>query len=154
MSSMGGYIESKCFSCRKATGVCKCSWAESFTPVKGWDAEPTKIHMFAHDDVDSFLVRECPEYEQGHDDVKLDEMDVHNLACAAILQAVEDWKALEYGKIEARKFLNQRIKKSDLIAFFYCREFKMLLHMALPEYTPDQIRRALRVPNRVWGVVR
>ena len=86
--------------------------------------------------------------------LNLDEMDVHNLACAAILQAVEDWKALEYGKIEARKFLNQRIEKSKLLAFFYSRKFEMLLHMALPEYTPDQIRRALRVPTRVWGVVR
>lgn len=146
------YRESKCFSCRKATGVCKCSWAESFTPVEGWNAEPTKIHMTGRVNIDSYLVWTCPQYERGHDKVSLDDGDIKKLACVILEQAVDDWKAIDYGAVEVRYFRNQRVKRSKLMDFFYSEKFDIIVHVALPDYTPEQIRAALKVPKRVWGV--
>lgn len=58
-----------CWDCEKACGG--CSWSKDFIPVKGWDAVPTKVrngttskkgeHIVSV--IDSFEVRECPEFE-------------------------------------------------------------------------------------------
>lgn len=47
-----------CRNCDKACG--KCSWSAIFMPVKGWDAEPTKINISGRRAIDSFLVKSCP----------------------------------------------------------------------------------------------
>jgi len=49
------YPETLCWFCDNALGG--CCWAESFTPVPGWDATPTRKNGD-----DSFLVTQCPEY--------------------------------------------------------------------------------------------
>lgn len=54
--------ESLCWGCNKCTGF--CPWSQDFTPVKGWDAEPTKIQTEIPDEyIDSFFVKSCPLYE-------------------------------------------------------------------------------------------
>lgn len=58
--------ETLCWDCQNAK--CGCSWSRTFTPVKGWVAEPTVITYKTGDilhKTDSFKVIECPEYREG-----------------------------------------------------------------------------------------
>ncbi len=55
-----------CWSCKNAYAH-KCPWFKNYTPVEGWDAEPTIIKYYnkfgekVKDD--SFLIKKCPLYE-------------------------------------------------------------------------------------------
>ena len=58
-----------CWSCKHAVPKmvdCKyvkgCSWSIEQKPVKGWAAEP---HHIATDDVYSYYVQACPQFEKG-----------------------------------------------------------------------------------------
>lgn len=54
--------ESLCWGCNKCTGF--CSWSQDFTPVKGWDAIPTKIQTEEPGVyIDSYFIKKCPEFE-------------------------------------------------------------------------------------------
>lgn len=61
--------ETLCWECRHATnpeGV--CPWSRSFIPVPGWDAKPHTLYVSARyqkHQIKSFLVRQCPLYEEG-----------------------------------------------------------------------------------------
>lgn len=58
--------ETICWCC--ANSACSgCSWALDFTPVPGWDAEPTKIKAHTTQagavkiyEIDSYKVKQCP----------------------------------------------------------------------------------------------
>ena len=54
-----------CWKCKNA--CVGCSWSDSFTPVEGWTAKPTKInHDYAdgrHYVIDSYRVDYCPQFE-------------------------------------------------------------------------------------------
>ena len=54
--------EQPCCTCGKAYGG--CSWSRNFTPVAGWEANPTIIN---HGDriMESYEILYCPEYERG-----------------------------------------------------------------------------------------
>ena len=57
--------ETLCWDCKNACGG--CSWSRTFTPVKGWVAEPTKLkgsHEYSAI-IDSYKIFECPEFERG-----------------------------------------------------------------------------------------
>ena len=45
--------ETLCWNCKRACGANKCTWAECFRPVAGWDAEKTEL---------GYLVKSCPQY--------------------------------------------------------------------------------------------
>lgn len=58
--------ETRCWSCRRA--IFGCSWSRDFRPVEGWRAIPTKLCGFgtkAETGIQSYLVLDCPEYEEG-----------------------------------------------------------------------------------------
>lgn len=50
-----------CWRCRKYAGG--CSWSRSFTPIPGWEAEPTTLMRGAP----SYRIIRCPEYEPDGD---------------------------------------------------------------------------------------
>lgn len=58
----------KCWTCENATG--KCSWTEfdsetgkiKFQPVPGWDAKPTRRRLCGKTIMESYEVRDCPQY--------------------------------------------------------------------------------------------
>ena len=50
-----------CWECTKNAG--KCSWSRNFTPVKDWNAIPTKIKSENGVLIESFDIYECPEFE-------------------------------------------------------------------------------------------
>ena len=47
-----------CWDCQRACGG--CSWSQSFTPVDGWEAQPTKIKCGRRGFISSYLVTACP----------------------------------------------------------------------------------------------
>ena len=61
-------LSTKCWDCAKATGG--CSWSNSFEPVKGWVAVPTKVKIHKSKnpteemirDNSSYVVIDCPEF--------------------------------------------------------------------------------------------
>ena len=53
-----------CWDCGKACGGCSWSDHNEHRPVSGWTAERTSIKGDKGARVESFLVIECPEFEQ------------------------------------------------------------------------------------------
>ena len=51
-----------CWDCRKARGF--CTWSEKLEPVKGWTAVPTIRKPGTKDEMRSFFIIECPEFER------------------------------------------------------------------------------------------
>ena len=61
-----GYKDGKeqlCWYCEKACG--RCSWSRSFTPIEGWEAEPTTVRNrdTAQRTTATYYIKACPEYE-------------------------------------------------------------------------------------------
>jgi hypothetical protein len=134
-------------NCKNACGKAACSWATDFTPVEGWIAEPTILSEKYSYSQPSFCVLWCPQYERGHSEVEYEDNDIRNLVFEIILQAVEDWKALDFGKISERRYRSELIKASDLISFFNSKYFAYLCKITL-DNKPDEIMAALHVPER------
>lgn len=57
---MGVKGDTLCWLCEKSCTKA-CSWAKSFDPVEGWDAEETVIAGYTNL-IQSFLVKDCPEF--------------------------------------------------------------------------------------------
>lgn len=74
---MARHLHTLCWTCQNACGG--CSWSDrSFTPVEGWDAVPTVLHAkHTGERVDSFLVKECPQYkaDEGYKPEEYDDFD-------------------------------------------------------------------------------
>lgn len=56
------FTETKCWYCNNAYSG--CSWSADFIPVDGWNAKQTTLN-FGHKTVGSYIVYECPLYDQG-----------------------------------------------------------------------------------------
>ena len=55
--------DSLCWWCDNCYGG--CSWSQDFTPVKGWEAEPTKITSEdSKREISSFMVINCPKFKR------------------------------------------------------------------------------------------
>ena len=65
------YAQSLCWSCANAvpdkSGKRGCAWSRSFKPIKGWDAQETRL--YGGDSSKrfqiSYCVRQCPEFVRG-----------------------------------------------------------------------------------------
>lgn len=72
-----------------------------------------------------------------------------DMACAIIEQAVIDWKDLEYGNL--KRVLGRPdysfVYSEEVKEFFQSKWFEHLLSFALPHHTPQQVRKALRIPE-------
>jgi len=73
-----------------------------------------------------------------------------NLSAAILLTAVEDWKSLDYGKLRYGAIIKENaVDRDEMLDFFFSDDFKCLVHVAT-NYTPTQIRRALRIPQETY----
>ena len=141
-----GYKISKCQSCKNALGKTACSWAKAFTPVDGWDAEPTVISAGYAFEESSYNVRHCPLYVRGNSEVEWGGGDFNRLLVEVIYQAVVDWKALDYGAVESLRYKSEIIKREDLVHFFNTKYFEWLVRMTI-NVDPERIRAALKIPE-------
>lgn len=71
------------------------------------------------------------------------------IASSIIEQAVEDWKALEYGELNRTigKPCSDYIYSEDVLSFFQSSWFEHLLSFALPTHSATEVRRALKIPE-------
>lgn len=51
--------EQPCWNCGNACGG--CSWAQDFTPVKDWEAEPVTVKD-KEGDIRTYKIKYCPQY--------------------------------------------------------------------------------------------
>lgn len=144
-----------CWDCANATHSEKCPWVDSFTPVPGWKARPTKI--FGSYPLESYVVIECPWFRRDSfgagtekcliswsRPIKLYDDDLKNISEAIIENAVEDWKALQFGALEAVTSRASRITKQKTLEFFFSVDFENFLS-TFSERTPEQIRSWLHI---------
>ena len=77
---------------------------------------------------------------------------IHDLACAIIEQAVYDWMTLDYGRLGYchAKNANGYLYRAEVKSFFQGKWFEYLLQIALPQFTPEQIRKQLKVEEPMW----
>ena len=56
------HAQTLCWNCANATGG--CSWSEygTFQPVEGWTAERRDIRNKFGEDIESYIVIDCPEF--------------------------------------------------------------------------------------------
>lgn len=71
----------------------------------------------------------------------------HELMCAVVEQAVLDWRDLDCGKVTAIMTGDGSVvKKKEVVEFFQSRWFDALVYNTL-DFSPEQIRAALKVPK-------
>ena len=68
-----------------------------------------------------------------------------DIVCAIIEQAIDDIRWLEKWNADSGIYLGGWIKRGELLNFFYGSWFEELCSYALPDYTADEIRYALKV---------
>lgn len=150
-------IPSLCLDCRNSTKPSVCSWARNFTPVKGWEAVPTRHGGFAP--FDSYRVISCPKFKRGslnagmvkdifcgeQEPAKIDDEDAKNLASAIICRYVEDWKYLEYGNLDNLFFCGDQLYRDSVLRFFASQWFEDLLNMVSPGTDPNKVCEALHI---------
>ena len=79
----------------------------------------------------------------------LTEETAKEIISEVILQAVSDWKALNYGEWAETLFISQVVRRHELITFFNSPEFEaMARYVGLPV---DATRSKLKIPIRKVG---
>lgn len=74
------------------------------------------------------------------------ERDVIDLAYGVLERAVEDWKALEYGRKESAMIEKGAwVERSEVVEFFFSKWFSRLCEPL--HYSPEEIRKALNIPE-------
>ena len=78
--------------------------------------------------------------------------EILNLAYGILEGAVDDWKALDYGrKAEAMVERGEFVKRENMVEFFFSRWFTQLCEPL--HYSPEEIREALNIPPDAWRIV-
>ena len=134
----------KCARCIHSTNSDKCPWATRFDPVPGWDAVPTVLSANQSYRQGSYHIKFCPLYEKGHKQPEYDLNNAKKLIAETIRQAVDDWKLLDYGRIEEKRIVGQVVKSSELLAFFKSEEFEAM-YKFVTNRSPDYARCALKI---------
>lgn len=71
---------------------------------------------------------------------------IHELVCAVLQQAVDDWKALHYGDFRETMFDGDVIRRFELLQFFQSDDFAaMAVYCGI---NPTAARKALRIPKK------
>lgn len=65
---------------------------------------------------------------------------------AILQQAIDDWKALEFGEYQEKLFCGQVIHRAEVLCFFQSENFEMMCRYILP--TPvKEIKKKLNIPK-------
>lgn len=148
---------SKCWDCKNSTKPNVCPWARDFTPVPGWKAEKTSVRGISNL-MDTYNVIECPLFKRDgfnggmvedlfgkKEELHIDESDAKNLACAIIERYVEDWKQLDYGRLNDLCIGASHVYRDHVLKFFASQWFSDLLMIAAPDIAPQDVWKALRI---------
>jgi hypothetical protein len=159
-----------CWDCANATDFDACPWSDCGEPVPGWIAKPAPIQFKgrARDGkyqktTESYVVYECPKFKRDAwrggqkdyaqnlkkiDGFTMDNRDVRKLAALIITQAVEDWIALDYGRIRKMSETLKLADAEELFEFFHSEYFGQLLAVCSTE-SPQKVRDLLMVGDEL-----
>lgn len=100
-----------CIDCANATG--NCSWSQSFTPVKGWKATPSKYVDNGHK-VLTYKVCECPLFKPDRPHKYGYQISIETLSrlCGTRSSSISRWTVNKINK-------KLRVKHSDLEVIWY-----------------------------------
>lgn len=63
---------------------------------------------------------------------------------------MEDWQSLEYGHQKYGAIIKEvAVERDDVLEFFFSDDFNHLVEVST-NYTPKQIRRALKIPQETY----
>ena len=156
MSNIAAGDFSLCWDCQNATDFFKCEWAAEGTPVPGWWAIPTTIKApRGCAPTQSYHVVRCPKFKRGSvaggqaecllcgsKRIQIDQKDMQNIAEAIIETAINDWRALGFGKKAVAFRYNYVIEREEVLEFFFSNRFEALLG-TFSQRLPSQIRKYL-----------
>lgn len=139
-----------CSSCKLACGKHRCSWADHFEPVPGWEAEQT----FGQDgEPYSYHVRECPLYAKGrrqsNSPESLDDDGCLNLVGTLIRHAEIDYVKIKRERDEIEEWLRSR-ESANLFAGL---EIEALIKRFRREAARYELEKKIIRKNlwRIWG---
>lgn len=149
-----------CWDCVLATKPWACPWVGRREPVKGWLARETVVNKKSSP-FSSYHVLTCPKFKRDshcggllpHEEtphkLSVDDNDCMAILAEAIVErAVEDWIALQYGAIpKLSKVDGSCVKREEVIQFFHSYWCQQLLE-SFTEYTSENLRKYLKVPER------
>ena len=152
-------VFSLCWDCAYATDPDACEWSGNAEPVPGWKAEQTTLRITKDDEIISYHVSMCPKFKRdsvagGQEPclmtkphhITIDDKDARNIASAIVTQAVNDWINLDYGKKPIFIKVKSTVERDEVLDFFFSNRFAALLSI-FSQYTPRQIRRAIRITD-------
>ena len=126
--------DSICWDCAKSCNR-GCSWSDgSFTPVEGWTAIPDQNR----NGVDSFLVKECPQFEQDGPEVR-NWQDLDDNGVLALVERLMEITREDYIKCRPEELI--RIEK------FIRGKGASRLHQI---QDPEKVIRELQKQRRVY----
>lgn len=98
--------------------------------------------------------RGCLACETGWRQRVLDQpnRDVFDLAYVTLERAIEDWKALDYGRRAEVMVDKELVGRNEVVEFFFSKWFEILLAATMP-YTPKQIRKLIRMPEDAREII-
>lgn len=73
------------------------------------------------------------------------EYTVRELIAEVLNQAVDDWKALNYGEFRETMFCSEVIQRLELVSFFHSKDFDAMARYV--GVNPINARAALKVPD-------
>lgn len=79
--------------------------------------------------------------------------DPFDLTYVILERAVEDWKALEYGRRAEVIIDKELVEREEVVEFFFSKWFEVLCQAALP-YTPAQVRRYIKMPENIREILK
>lgn len=123
-----------------------CEWSSAFEPVKGWLADPVSVRYYNHGAREkslSYNVFDCPKFVEDDGKREYGKSGYKRLAALVLLAAVEDWNALDRGRLRVAQRVGEPVERTEMVNFFRSEFFEDLCAECLPDYTPNQIRIAL-----------
>lgn len=154
-------VKTICWCCENATNASACPWVGKAEPVPGWAAEDRVIRLHSGNRLycsQSYVVRSCPLFKRdafwdgsekawgAKSAADTDYANLVELAAAIIVQAVCDWKDLEFGKLDKLvRYKKDTLYRDEMLNFFFSGYFESLCHYITKAYEPWEIRAALHI---------
>ena len=76
---------------------------------------------------------------------KVTEFTVRELVAEILHQAVDDWKALNYGEFRETMFVGNVIQRLELVTFFNSEDFDAMARYV--GVNPNAARKAIKIPG-------
>lgn len=115
-----------CWKCKNT----KCDWSRKFKPVENWQAEKVRVKIQNNTEVDSYIVRSCPEFTTQQKAIK-SSYGHKDLSEAIVIKALRDYKYLTDNQLDEAFICkdNSKISKNEIKTFLKSEIGQLTLHI-------------------------